>query len=252
MNLSRPLSCWGLLFPAIVLAQTDEIQVYDASIADRDQFEMTVHSNYTVDGLREPAFPGGIVPDHSVNGAFEFAYGFKDFWELGLYLPVYTITNDGDPKFDGAKLRSLWVSPHARERQFFYGLNIELSYNTRHWDPSRKAMEARPIVGWHKGRWDVILNPIFDSGFDGLGHAHFAPAERVAYNASDRWALALELYSDVGPLRQLDPWSRQSQTLYEVVDYTMNASNSLEFGVGQGLTAASDAVMLKLIWNHEL
>jgi hypothetical protein len=252
LNPPRLLLAWGLLFPAIVSAQTDEIQVYDASIADPGHVEMTFHSNYTVDGLKQPAFPGGIVPDHSVNGAFEWAYGFKDFWELGLYLPVYTITNDGDPKFDGFKLRSLWVSPHARERQFFYGLNIELSYNTRHWDTSRTAMEARPIVGWHEGRWDLILNPIFDSGFDGLGHVHFAPAERVAYNASDRWAVGLELYSDVGPLRQLDPWSRQSQSLFEVFDYTINASDSLEVGVGEGLTAASDAVVLKLIWNHEI
>jgi hypothetical protein len=242
----------GLLAAATAFAQTDEIQVYDASIAEPGHVELTVHSNYTADGQKQAAFPGGVVPDHSLNGAFEFAYGVNDFWELGLYMPVYTVTNDGVPKFDGAKLRSLWVSPHARERTFFYGVNLELSYNLRHWDVSRTGLEVRPIAGWHQGRWDLIVNPIIDSNFDGVGQAHFAPAERVAYNASDRWALGAELYSDLGPLHHLDRWSRQSQALYAVVDYSSGDGGSLEFGVGHGLTAASDNVVLKLIWNHDL
>ncbi|MBV8210865.1 MAG: hypothetical protein JO133_12470 [Burkholderiaceae bacterium] len=248
----RLLCLVALFVPMGALAQTDEIQVYDASIAEPQHAELTVHSNYTADGRTQAQFAGGVVPDHSVNGAFEFAYGVDDSWELGLYMPVYTITNDSKPKFDGAKLRSLWVSPHAHERAFFYGVNFEFSYNLRHWDVSRTGLEIRPITGWHLGRWDLIANPIIDSNFDGLGHSHFAPAERVAYNVSDRWAFAAELYSDVGTFRRFDNWSEQPQTLFAVVDASFSASTSLEFGVGHGLTAASDNVVLKLIWNRSL
>jgi hypothetical protein len=237
---------------AAVRAQTDEIEIYDAGIAEPGQFELTAHGNYTPDGQKQAAFPGGVAPNHSLNGALEWAYGVADFFELGLYFPVYTVTNRGNPQLDGAKLRTLWVVPHARQREFFYGVNFEFSYNLHHWEETRTALEMRPIAGLHEGRWDFILNPIVDYGFKGIGTAHFAPAERVAYNASQRWAFALEHYSDLGPLRDIAPVSQQAQTLFAVTDYTLDGSNSLEFGVGHGFTAASDDAVVKLILNHEL
>jgi hypothetical protein len=240
-----------LLAPAVALGQTDEIQVYDAAIAEPGKFSLDVHGNYTPDGQRQAEVPGGVIPNHSTNGAFEWAYGVTDFFELGLYLPVYTVTNRGNPQFDGAKLRTLWVSPHARQREFFYGVNLEFSYNVHHWEGSRTALEVRPIAGWHEGRWDLILNPILDSDFDGIGKAHFAPAERLAYNLSDKWALALEHYGDLGPLDGLEALSRQSQSLFAVADYSIDAASSIEFGVGHGFTRASDDVVLKLILSHE-
>lgn len=241
-----------LLLPGAAIAQTDEIQVYDASIAEIGTTELTVHSNYTPDGLKQPAFPGGVTPNHSTNGAFEFGHGVADFWELGLYLPVYTVTHQGQVEFDGGKLRTLFVSPHAQQREWFYGINFEYSYNLPHWAPTRTALEIRPITGWHIGQWDLIVNPILDSNFNGFGSMHFAPAARIAYNASDRWAFGLEEYGDWGPLQRIDSPSQQSQNLYAVTDYTIDAGNSLEFGAGWGLTPASDRLVLKLIWNHQL
>jgi hypothetical protein len=238
--------------PAAALAQTDEIEIYDAGIAEPGRFELTVHGNYTPDGQRQAAFAGGVVPNHSLNGAFEWAYGAAEFLELGLYLPVYTLTNRGDPQLDGAKFRTLWVVPQARQREFFYGVNFEFSYNLHHWEETRTALELRPIAGAHEGRWDFILNPIVDYSFRGIGGAHFAPAERVACNVSQRWAFALEHYSDLGPLRGLVPLARQEQTLFAVADYTLGPGDSLEFGVGHGFTTASDDMVVKLILNHDL
>lgn len=249
----RYLPCVFLLFfSAAVFAQTDEIQVYDATIAEPGKFDLTVHSNYTPDGRTQADFPGGVVPQHSVNGAVEWAYGVNKWWELGLYAPVYTITNHGDLDFDGAKLRTLFVVPDARHQPFFYGVNFELSYNKPQWDITSTALEMRPIVGWHLEKWDLILNPIFDSNFNGLGSLHFAPAERVAYNASDKVAYGLELYSDFGPVRHVPEWSDQSHTLFAITDYAWTEENSIEFGVGYGLTPNSDRVVLKLILNHAL
>jgi len=251
-NAARLLLLACTAIPAAAWAQTDEIQVYDAAIVDPGKFELTVHGNYTPDGQKQAAFPGGVVPNHSLNGAFEWAYGAADFLELGLYLPVYTVTNHGDPQFDGGKVRTLWVVPHARQREFFYGVNFEFSYNVHHWESTRTALEIRPIAGLHEGRWDLIVNPILDSDFKGIGAMHFAPAERVAYNASNTWAFGLEHYGDLGPLRGFEPLSQQSQTLFAVTDYTLDEANSIEFGVGHGFTSGSDDVVLKLILNHDL
>jgi hypothetical protein len=128
-------------------AQTDEIEIYDASINRPGEFSVTLHNNYTPDGRKEADFAGGVVPDHTLNGVPEFAYGMTDWWELGAYLPVYTLTRDGRAELDGAKLRTLFVVPRAEERSFFYGVNLELGYNARHWEPTRFSAEIRPIVG---------------------------------------------------------------------------------------------------------
>ena len=116
------------LLAAQAAKATDEIQVYNAAIAEVGQFTIQQHLNYIPLGLKDPPFPGGLVSNHSLNGTPEFAYGMTDWWEVGLYLP-FSIQ---DQKFysDGFKLRTLFVSPHADRREFFYGVNFEFSNET--------------------------------------------------------------------------------------------------------------------------
>jgi hypothetical protein len=116
------LSCLGNSSPA--LAQTDEIQVYDAAIAPTGAYNLTLHNNFTPSGNTVPQFPGGIVPERSLNGAAEWAYGIAPWFEGGLYFPLYSITRDGSVLYNGFKLRALFVSPDAAKRAFFYGVNF--------------------------------------------------------------------------------------------------------------------------------
>src|SRR6202166_4414890 len=136
-----------LALPAISLAQTDEIQVYDAAIAERGGFNLTVHNNFTPDGLKYPAFPGGLIPDKSLNGVPEWAYGVTDWFEAGLYLPLYSISKDRGASINGGKIRLLFVRPHAVAHTFFYGMNFEFSYNAKHWDSRTYTSAIRPIIG---------------------------------------------------------------------------------------------------------
>jgi hypothetical protein len=227
-------------------AQTDEIQVYDATIEAPGDTSLTLHNNYTSSGRTEPAFNGGLVANHTQNGVFEWALGVKPWWELGLYFPLYSITENGKALYNGFKLRSLFVLPRARSRTFFYGLNFEFSVNTRHWDRSVISGEVRPIAGVHLGRWDFILNPILDTEFDGIHRLDFAPAERAAYNFSQGWALAVEHYGDYGAISGLSPVGRGDNSVFGVVDYGSH-DVTVEFGVGHGFSGAADHVVLKLI-----
>lgn len=59
------------------------------------QFSVELHNNFTAIGHHEPDFPGGIVPNHTMNGVPEWAYGVTDWFEAGLYLPVYSLTGEG-------------------------------------------------------------------------------------------------------------------------------------------------------------
>ncbi len=243
-----------LALPSPARAQTDEIQVYDGSIAERGVFNLTLHNNFTPDGLTTPAFPGAVVSDKSWNGVPEWAYGIADWLEGGLYLPLYSVgRRDGrrEAMINGAKLRVLFAVPHAADRRVFYAVNFEFSVNARHWDSSRVTSEVRPIVGFRAGRLDFIVNPILDTAYDGFGRLQFSPCARVAYNLSKATALAVEEYAGFGPLHRLYSAGLQSHQVFAVFDRSSKPLD-VEVGIGFGLTGSSDRLVLKVMLSRDL
>jgi hypothetical protein len=230
---------------------TDEIQVYDASIVDKGIFNLTLHDNFTPVGLKEPAFPGAIIGDKSFNGVPEFAYGITDWWEQGLYFPVYSISKGRGATFDSMKLRELFVRPHADSHKFFYGVNFEFSFNAKYWEDKRFTSEVRPIIGLHLKPWDIIVNPIFDTNYTGIDRLEFVPAERLAYNFNDKWAGAVEEYADYGPLNAFFNAGEAVHNVWAVVDHS-SKTLSFEAGIGFGVTGSSDRVVLKLMLMRDL
>jgi hypothetical protein len=240
-----------LLQASPAYAQTDEIQVYDASIAATGAFNLTLHDNYTPSGSKTPALPGGIATDRSLNGVAEWAYGVANWFEAGLYLPLYSITRNNGVVYNGMKLRALFVTPDADKRKFFYGVNFEFSFNTVHWDERTYTSEIRPIIGAHLGRFDFVFNPIVDNSWNGFAKLEFVPATRVAMTISEKYKIALEEYDDFGPVGQFLPAAKQSHQLFGVADIDTKWIG-IEAGIGAGLTNASDHWVLKLILSKDL
>ncbi len=242
--------------PQVAFAQTDEIQVYDAEIEPPGIFNVMVHSNFTPIGRTVPDFPGGIIPNDSVNGAVEWAYGVKPWFEQGLYLPVYTAYSKGrGGSINGFKIRELFVRPHAHDHTFFYGVNFEFSVNYSYWESRRITSEVRPIVGLHLHPVDLIFNPIVDTDYTGgFGGLEFVPATRIAYNFNDKYAAAFEEYSDDGPLRHFLPLDRQFHEVWAVMDRAGSTSKaiSIETGIGFGVTNGADKLTLKLMLSRDL
>jgi hypothetical protein len=235
------------------LAQTDEIQVYDAGIEEPGVFNLMVHTNFTPIGRKTADFTGAIVPNDSVNGAAEWAYGVAPWFEQGLYLPVYSLYSTGrGATINGFKIRELFVRPHAHDHTFFYGVNFEFSVNADYWESRRITSEIRPIVGLHLHRFDLIYNPIVDTNYaGGVGNLEFVPAGRVAYNLSDKWAVAAEEYDDFGPLRHFLPADDQFHEIWAVMDHNSKFLN-VESGVGFGVSAGADKLTFKLMLSRDL
>src|ERR1700693_295589 len=197
MNVSRTkfIRAFALITVALVaipkaaFAQTDEIQVYDAEIEERGVFNVMVHNNFTPSGRTTAVFSGGIIPNHSDNGAVEWAYGVADWFEQGLYFPVYSAYSTGrGGSLNGFKIRELFVRPHAPDHMFFYGVNFEFSVNYHYWESKHITSEVRPIIGLHLHKVDLIYNPILDTDYTGgFAGLEFVPAGRVAYNLNDKW-----------------------------------------------------------------
>jgi hypothetical protein len=237
--------------PVIGLAQTDEIQVYDAEIAEPGVINLMWHQNFTPSGIKEPAFPGAIISDHSYNGVPEFAFGITPWFEQGLYIPVYSFSKGRGSTLDSVKLRELFVRPHAGDHTFFYGMNFEFSYNASYWETRHFTSEIRPIIGLHLHPVDIIINPILDTDWTGVSNYVFAPEMRLAYNYNPKWTFAAEHYAGYGPVRQFATVSGQYHAMWAVVDHTSKALD-VEAGIGFGLTAATDKVTLKLMLSRDI
>ena len=242
-----------LAMSPISLAQTDEIQVYDAEIAEPGIFNLMIHTNFTPIGRTTGIFPNAIIPNDSVNGAAEWAYGVKPWFEQGLYLPVYSFNSSNHgATINGFKIRELFARPNAHEHKLFYGMNFEFSVNALYWESRRITSEIRPIVGVHLHRWDLIYNPILDTSYvGGLKAMEFNPAGRVAYNLNDKWAVAAEEYDGFGQLNSFVRSDQQFHETWAVVDRNGGFLN-IETGIGIGWSGGADKVTLKLMLSRDL
>jgi hypothetical protein len=245
----------GLLVVAACLPSTaawavDEIQVYNGEIAQSGQWTLQQHFNYAINGRKDPDFPNGLVPNHALNGTPELAYGVNEWWEMGWYAP-FAVDQNGRFYSDAFKIRQLFVSPNAAKREFFYGVNFELSYATPKFSQTRFNMEIRPIIGVRKGDWEFIVNPIVDIGFGNDGDVEFVPAARLARKLGEDFSIGVEYYTALGPIGNFLPFSEQQHNIYGVVDFKVGRFD-VNFGVGYGFTGASDRLMTKLIIGTDL
>ncbi|RXG86224.1 hypothetical protein [Bradyrhizobium vignae] len=241
------VGAFALLVSSQSAKAVDEIQVYNAGIADVGQFTIQQHLNYVAVGQKDPPFLGGIPSNHSLNGTPEFAYGVTDWWELGLYLP-FSIQNQQFLS-DAFKLRTLFVVPHAADRNSFYGVNFEFSHEMPKFSQTRFGLEIRPVLGIRNELYELIVNPIVDVGFGRNGEVDFAPAARVARKFGDDLFAGLEYYADLGEIGNFKKVSEQSHMLFAVTDFKIGEFG-VNFGVGYGLTPASDRLVVKTILGY--
>jgi len=245
-----------LLLPLPALAApTDEIQVYTGEIMPVGEFGLTWHNNYTVSGIKTPDFPGALVDNHAYSSVTEWAYGVTPWFEAGLYLPLYANTPGQGWTYNGFKLRALFVQPDNQDKNFYYGVNFEFSWNEKQWDTQVNTGEIRPIIGYRWGddkQWSFTFNPIVDNSYKGgLAGLEFVPATRLDYAIDKTWTVALEEYDDFGQLRKFLPGSQQFHQFWVVGDYSGDPV-SVEFGAGFGLTPASNDFAIKLMLMSDL
>jgi hypothetical protein len=226
----------------------DEIQVYNGDINEVGQFSVQQHLNYAITGRTQPDFPGGLVPNHALNGTPEFAYGVTDWFEAGLYIP-WAVNAQRQFLSNAFKLRTLFVTPDASKRDFFYGINFEYDFTTPPFSPTRFGMEVRPIIGWRNPQWEFIVNPIMDFAFGAGGNLTFAPNARLARKLGEDFFIGVEYYSDLGAPGNFASFQNQAHQLFAVTDFKVGEID-VDIGLGYGLTTGSDQWMVKTILSY--
>ena len=171
--------------------------------------------------------------------------------ELGLYLPML-IDGSGDYHFVGVKYRLKWlpVRPKDDGEGWFLGANTELSRVGYKFSESPWTTELRPIIGYKGKDWLFAFNPILDWDLsNGLAELGARPSSRAS-SSTARWSKASRSAPSttpiIGKIGHIEPWDKQDNRIYGTIDVDMKPL-VFNFGVGRGLTEASDKWTIKAI-----
>jgi hypothetical protein len=254
-TLLASLSCLLLLdlvpsTPALA-ALPDEVQVYDDSINKPGEFGLELHVNATPAGRGQPDYPGEITPVHGLRTTFEPSFGWSEHLEVGAYLPFDHLAN-GEERFAGPRARLKWIfHPSSSADPRFFGVNFELSHVKTAFEQSENFLEVRPLLGWHTATWLLAFNPAIGVPLkpgQRTGGPEFSPALKLARKVGDGLAAGFEYYAALGKISHPDAYSDQGHTLYLALDVDQGPL-VFNFGVGRGLTGATDHWTVKAIFE---
>jgi len=227
-------------------AAPEEIQVYLDDMSNAGQFGLDIHNNYVVSGDSMTPYRGGTPPMHEYRLTPEFYYGLTQDLELGLYL-LEARDADGSTHFDGEKIRIKYVAPHDAVTGAFWGLNIEIGKTDLNASPVPWNAELKGIWGYRTGAWTFGVNPNIDwNPTAGGGPATLDVDGKFAYAVTDKTQIGMELYSEFGPVRQLQALNQNSKTLFLALDQDLGGID-FNMGIGRGLTSESDKWVIKWI-----
>ena len=108
----------------------------------------------------------------------------------------------------------------------------------------------RPIIDKDLGRWYLSFNPTLDRALKGPGTKRgfeFAPNFKVSYEFTKKISGGLEYYGALGPIGGFDKVSDQGHQIFPAIDLNLSPDWEFNFGVGVGLTGATDHLILKMI-----
>ncbi len=125
---------------------------------------------------------------------------------------------------------------------------MEIGRTSQRVTESNTNVELRPIIGWRGGKWLVSFNPIVGAALSGdNGHAPaLAPALKIARSVGEGVQIGIENYADMGPIHRSPAFNQQDHMIYGVVD-VQKGGFDLNFGIGRGVTSASDKWVAKMI-----
>ncbi len=243
------LAAAGLLpFAAHASESNFEIVVHPSETAEEGKAETELHSNMAVSGTAQKTC--GVLPNqHVLNESLEVVYGFTSWFETALYSAA-AVQPGIDAQWVGERLFPRARAPESWGLPFGLGFGTAISYQRRAYSADTLTLDIVPIIDKKIGPWYFAANPEFVRSLNGKSTYRgfeFSPAFKASYDVAPKVALGFEYYSSFGPLQGFDPVRDQQHQLFGVIDIEPAPHWDLNFGVGAGLTGATDAFVIKMI-----
>jgi len=240
----------ALLAVAAVSSAQDnyEIQVYGADTVAPRSTMVELHSNFTVDGSKTVI--DGVQPsNHAEHETVEITQGINDWFETGFYI-FTSVQPNGGWNWVGDHIRPRVRAPESWHWPVGVSLSNEIGYQRAAFSADTWTWEIRPIVDRKLGPWYLSFNPTLDRSFHGPSvnkGVEFSPNVKVSYDFTKKIAGGIEYYASNGPLTGFDALHDQQQQIVPAIDIDFGPQWEFNFGVGVGVTGATDHLIVKCI-----
>lgn len=232
-------------------AAPEEIQVYLDDKEAPGGMSVDWHNNYVASGRSLASYAGEQPPAQVYRFTPELNVGLTDTLEYGLYV-LTTRNREGGWHANGVKMRLKYIAPHDEKEGLFWGANIEAGRSDLAIESHPWNAELKGIVGTHIGPWTFGLNLNLDSSLSRQAGPVEADVDiKLNFALTGKTQIGVESFNQLGPLSHFDAWSRNSKTIYAVVD-TEVAGLALNAGLGRGANGNSDRWTLKFILSTPL
>lgn len=230
-----------------------EIQVYPYETVEPHRTMTELHTSFFPSGTKDAA-PGEFAMDHQQHLTLEVTHGFTNYFELAGYLVTAGHVPDHGAEFAGVRIRPRIRFPESKNFFFNVSLSFEVGFNQPEFEANTRTLEIRPILEHQQGRFYLSINPDLSKALRGPGSdegLEFEPGVKVAWSATPKVAAGIEYYGGTGPITHVDPASEQRHMIFPTIDLDVSPAWELNFGVGRGLTDASEHWVVKSIVGYK-
>ena len=228
-----------------------EVQVYGSDLTPKGVTMVELHSNFTAKGTK--GVVDGVLPtDRAEHETVEITHGFNQWFECGFY-QFTSIQADGSWKWVGTHIRPRVAIPERYKLPVGLSLSTEFGYQRPEFSPDTWTIELRPIVDKKVGKFYAAFNPTLDMSLHGPGKSenpNFSPNVKFSYDIVKQLAFGLEYYGAYGRLTSFDAARETEQMFIPAVDIDFGKNWEFNFGVGVGVTQATDHLLIKAILGY--
>jgi len=225
-----------------------EVQVYPGQVQDPGTTMFELHSNFTVQGSKGVT-DGVLGTEHQLHETLEITQGFTPWFETGFY--IFTSAKAGEGwQWVGDHIRPRVAIPEEWKWPVGLSLSLEFGYQRYKFSPDTWTLEIRPIIDKQIGRMYLAFNPTFDRSFHGPSVSQgvvFSPNFKAGWDFTKKINAGFEYYGSLGPVTGFDALRDQEQQIVPCLDLNLSPKWEFNFGVGIGMTQATDHLLIKMI-----
>ena len=246
------LACLVLAAGVAAFAQGNyEVQVYGSDPVPPGATMVELHSNFTFQGSKETT-DGTLPTNHQWHETLEVTHGFSEWFETGVYLFTNHQPNQGF-YFVGTHIRPRFSIPDRYRLPVGLSISNEIGYQRPLFSADTWTWEIRPIIDKKAGKIYLSFNPTFDKSLHGPEQSTgyiFSPNFKGSYDVTRKLAAGIEYYGSYGPVTGFDPLRQQEHQIIPAIDLDLGPRWEFNFGVGVGMTGATDHLLVKLILGY--
>jgi len=242
------LACWA---GAAGAQNNFEIQVYGSETVAPWHTMVELHSNVAAQGTTRTE-DGLVRTQGAFHETLEITQGWTPWFETGFY--VFTsIQPDSTWEWVGDHIRPRVRAPEGWHLPVGLSLSTEIGYQRREFSTDTWTLEIRPIIDKQWGPWYVSVNPVFGLSIKGENAGKgldFSPSFKVSYDVTPVITAGIEYYGALGLVGNFDRLKDQQHQIFPVIDLNLGPRWEFNFGVGIGLTPATDRLIVKMILGY--